>query len=91
MTKSQETYPLPHGKLVWKDQQPEFERDDEKLLSWLKANKRQDMVALKETVKWGDLKKTLTFQGDEAFDTETGEKVPGITVVNRDRVFTVGK
>lgn len=90
-TKTQETYTLPHGKLVWKDQDPEYERDNAAIVSYLKANGKAALVKVKEEPDWKNLKATLKFNNGEAFDAETGEKVPGIKVKDRDRIFTIGK
>ncbi len=88
-TKTQESYELPGGKLVWKDQQPEFDRDDEKILKWLHETNKTDLIKTTEKPDWASMKKTLSFSGVDAFDAETGEVVPGIKVRERDRAFSV--
>lgn len=87
-TKTQESYQLPSGKLVLKKQAPDFERDDELILAWLKANDEDQYVKTKETVDWSELKKTLTIVGEQVAG-ETGEIIPGITVTERPDVFKV--
>lgn len=84
-TKTQESYKLPGGKLVLKRQAPEFERDDEALLPWLKEN-IPALVKVKESPDWANLKKHLTIVGDKVADPD-GEIVPGITVHDRPDVF----
>lgn len=91
VSKTQESYELPSGKLIWKDRDPDFERQDDKILEWLKNNGKSDLIKVKEELKWAGLKKELIFNNGEAFLKETGEKVPGITAIERDREFTIGK
>ena len=87
-TKTQESYQLPSGKLVLKKQAPDFERDDELILAWLKANDEDQYVKTKETVDWSELKKTLTIVGEQVAG-ETGEIIPGIIITERPDVFKV--
>lgn len=87
-TKTQESYSLPGGKLVMKTQNPEFKRDDAKVIEWLKKNGQTQFVKVKEELAWSDLKAiTETFEGHVV--TEDGEIVPGIDVVNREPKFIV--
>ena len=86
-TKTQLSYELPGGKLVLKAQQPEYERDEEKLVAWLKKNDLGGMVKVKETANWAELKKTLKADGDCMVTTD-GEVVPGIKVIEREPKFT---
>lgn len=88
ITKTTESYPLPSGKLVFKAQQPEYERDDEKVIEWLKANNAPQFVKVKESLDWAGLKKTVTVM-DENVITEDGEVIPGIKAVQREPIFTV--
>ena len=86
-TKTQESYSLPGGKLIMKTQNPEYKRDDAKVIAWAKAN-GLPFVKTKEELAWSDLKAaTETFEGHIV--TEDGEIVPGIEVVNRDAKFVV--
>lgn len=86
-TKTQETYKLPSGTLKLKKQNPEYIRDEEKLLEWVKANKLS-YVKTKESVDWAKLKKELNFVDDKAL-TEDGEIVDGVTVSERPSVFEI--
>ena len=86
-TKTQETYKLPSGTLKLKKQNPEYIRDEEKLLEWVKANKLS-YVKTKESVNWADLKKELKFVNNKAL-TEDGEIVDGVTVSERPSVFEI--
>ena len=87
-TKTQESYTLPGGKLVLKQQQPKFETDDDKLVSWLEANGRTGLVKIKKSADWATLKKSLNFVGENAV-TVDGEIVPGVKVEQRPNVFKV--
>jgi len=86
-TKTQETYKLPSGTLKLKKQNPEYIRDEEKLLEWVKANKLS-YVKTKESVDWVELKKELKFVDDKAL-TEDGEIVDGVTVSERPSIFEI--
>lgn len=89
-TKTQESYQLPGGKLVLKDQGPKYDQDDEKLVPWLKANKMTDLVKVKESANWAELKKMLKETPDgTGMMTGDGEIVPGITVTERPKKFVV--
>lgn len=87
-TKTQESYTLPGGKLVLKQQQPKFETDDDALVSWLEANGRTGLVKIKKSADWATLKKSLNFVGTNAV-TVDGEIVPGVKVEQRPNVFKV--
>lgn len=87
-TKTQESYTLPGGKLVLKQQQPKFETDDDKLVPWLEANGRTGLVKIKKSADWSTLKKSLNFVGENAV-TVDGEIVPGVKVEQRPNVFKV--
>lgn len=89
-TKTQEVYKLPSGTLRRKYPKPEFKRDDEALLKWIKANKINAhlYIRVKETPDWANLKKAIQVVGNKAVD-ENGEVVEGITVVDRPPVFEV--
>ena len=94
VSKTQESYALPSGKLVWKEQQPEYERDDEALIPWLIENNLDSQyIQIKESVNWAELKKMFKDRMfgviDGRFVTEDGEFVPGITVTERPDVFKV--
>ena len=49
VTKTQESYALPSGKLVLKEQKPEWVHDDTQLLPWVKAN-LPEMIRTKESI-----------------------------------------
>lgn len=89
VTKTQKTYDLPSGKLVLKHQEPKYDTRDEELVPWLKAN-RPELVKVKESSDWANLKKELKISPDgTAMVTEHGEIVPGVTVTQREDKFSV--
>ena len=90
VSKTQESYQLPSGKLVMKAQQLEYERDEAALLNWCMQN-NQDYVKSRivNTVDWNEMKKKFTVLGDRLVDPETGVIVDGVTVTERPDVFKV--
>lgn len=89
-TATQEKYPLPSGKLVMKDQEPDYDLDDKAVIKFLKANGGEKFVKVEEKLDWNGLKKTLSILGETAAD-ENGKPIPGIRVIERDRAFTIEK
>ena len=85
-TKTQTQYELLSGKLVWKKQQPMYERDVAKLLAWAETT-APELVKVKKEVSWADLKKQADVSGDKLL--LDGEIIPGVTVVEREDVFEV--
>ena len=86
-TKTQTSYKLPTGKLVLKKQAPEYERKDDELLPWLKAN-RPDLVKVTESANWAELKKSVKINGENVV-TADGEVIPGVKVTEREDKFEV--
>lgn len=89
-TATQEKYLLPSGKLVLKNQEPEYEKDEKTVIDFLKANGGEKYIKIKESLDWSALKKTLLIAGETAAD-ENGTPIPGIRVVERDKAFTIEK
>lgn len=90
VTKTQESYPLPSGKLVYKAQQPAYEKEADKLLTYAKAT-CPEAVKIKEELDWAAIKGRIgaVYQTGEAVDSETGEVIPGLRVIPREPVFQV--
>ena len=88
-TKTQKTYSLPSGKLKLKYQAPEYKRDEEILLSYLESNNMSDYVKLKKSADWAELKKLTKQIDNKVVNTETGEIIPGIELVEREPKFEV--
>jgi len=87
-TKTQKTYKLPSGVLRLKYQQPEFKRDEDKLVNWLKENKLLDFIKVKETPNWVELKKNIKISGNRAV-SEDGQIIEGVEVVEKPPVFEI--
>ena len=87
-TATQESYTLPGGKLVLKKQNPEYNRDDDTVIAWLKKSGATEYVKTVESLDWANLKKDATVLGDKLINAD-GEEIPGITVVAKPDKFTV--
>lgn len=79
-TKTQKTYKLLSGSLVFKKPSFKITHDDEKLLGYLKDNDGADYIKVKETVDWAGFKKNLVISDGEVIDGTTGEIIKGCTV-----------
>lgn len=79
-TKTQETYQLLSGKLIRSKPKTDYTVDDEKLLAWLKANYRIDLIKTESKPRWGELKKLLSGNPETGvvIIEETGEIVEGV-------------
>jgi phage host-nuclease inhibitor protein Gam len=88
VTKTQESYKLPGGKLILKTQNPEYKKDEATVIEWLKKNDMAKYVKVEEKLDWAELKSaTEVFEGHIV--TEDGEIIPGIDVVDREAKFVV--
>ena len=85
-TKTQKSYKLLSGTLVYKKPSVKICHDDEKLLEFLDGS---EYVETKKSLKWGEYKKLLTISGDDVVDTETGEIVDGCTVEDVPASFSI--
>jgi len=87
-TKTQETYKLPSGTLKLKYLPPEFKRDEELLLKWLKDNDMTEYVKIEEKPNWAELKKKVNVSGGKVV-SEDGQIIEGVDAVERPPVFEV--
>lgn len=87
-TKTQASYQLLSGKLVFKKPSLKIEHDEDKLIAYLKENDGAEFIKVKESVDWAGFKKNLTISDSgEIIDTGIGvimandvchaEEVPG--------------
>ena len=85
------TISLPHGKLKARAQQPEFIRDDVKLVEYLRNTGRTNFIKVIEKPEWDEFKKIVevAIDGKTVVDTQTGEIVEGVTAEIRPPKFTV--
>lgn len=89
-TKTKQSYRLLSGSLVLKKGGQEFKKDDEALVQYLKENKQENLVQLKETVKWAEFKKKLSVKEDgSVIDKSTGEVVECVNVVLKPDQFEI--
>ena len=67
-TKTQESYKLLSGSLVFKKPTQKMNPDKEKLLEYVKANNMPEYIKVKEDVDWAGLKKDCTIQGNQVIN-----------------------
>lgn len=76
-TKTQFSYQLPSGKLIFKKEKNDFVKCDETLLNTVD----EKYIKIKKSIDWAELKKTLEVSNGVAINKETGEIVEGVNVV----------
>lgn len=76
-TKTQKTYKLLSGTLVFKKPSAKIIHDDEKLIAMLDGT---EYVETKKSLKWGEYKKNLGIEGNNVIDLDTGEIINGCSV-----------
>ncbi|MFX3617949.1 MAG: host-nuclease inhibitor Gam family protein [Sporolactobacillus sp.] len=76
--------PLPHGKIGFRKQQPQWAFDQKIAVEGLKAAGYQDLIRIREEPDKAAAKKKLAFANGKAIDKLTGEIIPGITVEERE-------
>jgi hypothetical protein len=86
--KTKKYYKLPSITLEENKKDPEYVRDDSKIITWLKENNMSDLIKTEEKAKWADLKKKINISGNNAVD-ENGEIIPGIEVIHREPEFVI--
>ena len=84
-----ESYRLLNGQLVKKPAAIKLQPDDEKLVAWLRAAGREDLIKVETKAMWGELKKKIEMVGTVAMIPDTGEIVDGIDVVEVPPAFSV--
>lgn len=87
-TKTQEYVKLSCGKLMMKKQNPEYKRDDETVIAWLKQNNGAGYVKVVESLDWANLKKDSTVVGNSIVNSD-GVVIPGVEVVQKPDKFAV--
>ena len=86
------TYRLPSGKVQWRAQQPQFNRDDTALLEFLKSREMTDFIETRESPKWGELKQQVQVVGEHVAIKDgplKGEIIDGVEVIHRPPMFKV--
>jgi phage host-nuclease inhibitor protein Gam len=82
------TIKLPSGKLEARKASPEYQRNKDLMLPWVEKN-QPDYVVVKKDIDWAGLKKILKYENGTGIDPDTGEVVPGLTVIDRGMTFRV--
>lgn len=85
-TKTQKTYKLLSGTLVFKKPSVKINHDDDRLIEYLDGT---EFVETKKSLKWGEYKKVLTISGDDVIDSETGEVVDACTIEDVPASFNI--
>jgi hypothetical protein len=86
--KTKHTYELPAGALELNFKEPDYKRDEKKLIPWLKENNLKEFVKVEEKTDWAGLKKKIKVSGTNAID-ENGEVIPGIEIKEKAPEFIV--
>lgn len=88
-TKTQESYQLPSCKLVRKQQQPEYVRDEEKLCEYLDRTGREYLIKITRRADWAAFKKSVTVLSDGTCVDADGDVIEGVQAFAREPMFTV--
>ena len=94
------SYDMPSGTMKLAKQDPEYEINDEQLVSWLENNHLESYVATKKEARWGDFKETLkdenkkvrTIMNDDGIlqvVNQDGEIIPGVIAKQREDKFSI--
>lgn len=85
---SHKTHRLPGGRLQYRSQPPEYQRDEAKLLSWLKERQMTEYIEVIEKPRWSELKKAVKVAGAHVV-TDDGDVVDGVVAIERPPKFSV--
>ena len=88
-TKTKASYRLLSGTLTRKFGGASMEKDDDKLVEFLKASGNLEFIKTEEKPKWGEYKKRLEIMGGSVVDKETGEIVDGVKAIEKPDTFSV--
>ncbi len=88
-TKTKASYRLLSGTLTRKFGGASMEKDDDKLVEFLKASGNLEFIETEEKPKWGEYKKRLEIMGGSVVDKETGEIVDGVKAIEKPDTFSV--
>lgn len=75
-TKTQESYKLLDGSLVYKKPSVKMVPDKEKLLAYCKANNMPEFVKVKEELDWASYKKECEIIDGQVVNVQTGDMLP---------------
>lgn len=89
-TKTQQSYKLLSGSLVFKKPSVSIARpDNDQLVAYLEESGREDLIEVKKSATWGEFKKTLTISSDGQVVSEDGEVIDFITTEEKAGEFNV--
>ena len=74
-TKTQETYQLLNGKLVFKKSYQKLVPNDDTIVDYLEKEKLDEYVKIKKSPNWAEFKKNLTIIDGEVVNALTGEVI----------------
>ena len=83
-TKTQESYKLLSGSLVWKKPTQKMVPDKDKLLEYVKKYNMTEFVKVKEEVDWATYKKECEIADGKVVNVETGDILPEDIIVVED-------
>lgn len=86
VTKTQEKVVFPSGELIRKLPKMDFERDTDKLIKTLQGT---PYIESKPALKWAELKKDLQIVGNTVINTQTGEVVDGVSIIEKPATFEI--
>ena len=79
-TKTQESYKLLSGSLVFKLPKQTMVKDDAQLLEYFRQNGLEEYIKTEEKPVWGEYKKNLAIVDGKVVDTTTGEVVEAVSI-----------
>ena len=90
-TKTQLSYKLASGNLKMKKGRLDFDYKKDKLLSYARENKLEELIKVSESFAWADFKKQLEIQGNSIINKDTGEvlEIEGLGVIEKPSEFKV--
>ena len=74
----------PYGTVKFKKQQPEWKYNEDEILKTLRENDMRGFIRIKEEVNKEEIKKTVSVNDGEVYDPQTGIKIEGIQVIERE-------
>lgn len=88
-TKTQETYKLLSGSLIFKLPKQNMVKDDDKLLEYFHSNGMEEFIKTKESPAWAEFKKQLEVIDGNVIDTATGDIIDAVKVEESAGIFDV--
>lgn len=83
-TKTQESYKLLSGNLVWKKPTQKMVPDKEKLLAYVEENSMPEFVKVKKEIDWAAYKKECEILDGKVVNTQTGDLLPDDVIAVED-------